>query len=367
MTPAAPAMVGEPAGAPPTAVSPGLPRGCRVWLLLCAVGASSLIAARYLHYLDLPLPDVVDRVVDRLMQESLHTTLLLVLIGLLGLLVAPVMLPVALVALVVRPRWFVRRQEEGRLATSPWLYTVLCSGIALGQGGFDLNPWVALGCAASIALVLAGPRLYSRPPAAVVAAAFLAGWAALSATYADAVAIVVWGGLLALLALLRRRWLIARDVYALGACLVVLTQVVASAVPLWWPRHGGTLLGPGMADGFCEGRIRGRLYAAVPGSSDKQFRDGHIVEYDAAQLTKLRELTFGDPTFSGRFMQLLCLPETIQVAMAQTWIDGQSQMENVMEFRIDHPDKVKRSLWGVGMGQQLLWDPKRDAIFYTSE
>jgi PQQ-like domain len=38
-----------------------------------------------------------------------------------------------------------------------------------------------------------------------------------------------------------------------------------------------------------------------------------------------------------------------------------------MEFRIDDPRDVKRSLWGEGMGQSLFWDDKRDAIFYSSE
>jgi hypothetical protein len=38
-----------------------------------------------------------------------------------------------------------------------------------------------------------------------------------------------------------------------------------------------------------------------------------------------------------------------------------------MEFLIDDPSKVNRSLWGPWLGQQLLWDEKRDAVFYTSE
>jgi hypothetical protein len=105
----------------------------------------------------------------------------------------------------------------------------------------------------------------------------------------------------------------------------------------------------------------------VPGFPHHQFRDGHIVEYDLARLTKLRDLSFFDEEFHGRFMQLLCLPDTIQAAMAQTWTSGEVQRENVMEFRIDDPGDVKRSLWGPGMGQQLLWDEKRDAVFYSSE
>ena len=344
----------------------GFPVALRGWLLLCATGAGSLIGARALHYLDLPLPDAMDRVLDRLMQAGLHSTFLF------GMFLQPstfrmVLLLLALLALCLRPRWFARRQPEGRIATAPWLYALMCTLLALGNIGLDMNPWVALGCAGSAALALAPRRLFSRGVAALLVAAFLAGWTALSPTSADAVCVVAWGGVLALLALLQRRWLTARDVFWLGAFLSVITQIGASAVPIFRPRHGGTLLGQGMAYGFCEQGSRGRLYAAVPGLARNQFRDGHIVEYDAARLTKLRDLSLFDEAFYGRFMLLLCLPDTIQAAMAQTWISGRFQGENVMEFRIDDPRDVKRSLWGPMMGQQLMWDEKRDAVFYSSE
>ena len=338
----------------------------RLWVLACAAGAGSLIAARTLHYLHLPLPAFVDRLLDRLMQASLHTSFLF------GLTLQPsetrvIVLLLALVALVFRPRWFLARQEEGRLATRPWLYALLFGGLSLGHIGLDMNPWVALACAGSGALALAGGRLYRPALAGALVAIFLAAWAVASDTRADAVAVVAWGGILALLALLRNRWLTARDVLWLGTFLAVVTQIVASAVPIFRPDHGGTLLGQGMAYGFCEHGDRGRLYAAVPGLARNQFRDGRIVEYDLAGLTKLRDLSFFDQDFFGRFMQLLCLPDTIQAAMAQTWVSGAFQNENVMEFPIDDPRGAKRSLWGPFMGQQLLWDQKRDAVFYSSE
>ncbi len=344
-----------------------LPLVFRGWLLLCAAGAGSLVAARAVHYLDLPLPDAVDRLLDRLMQAGLYSSVMF-----LGLLFQPsavriILVFVALLALCVRPRWFVRRQEEGRFATMPWLSALMFGGLALGHLGLDVNPWLALGCAGSAALALTPRRLYSRGVAAALVGAFLAGWAALSPTAPDAFAVAAWSGVLALLALLRTRWLTARDVFWLGALLSVITQLLASAVPILRPRHGGTLLGRGMVYGFCENEGRGRLYAAVSGLPRNQFRDGHIVEYDSARLTKLRDLSLFDQEFYGRFMQLLCLPDTIQAAMALTWTSGRFQGENVMEFNIDDPGDVKRSLWGPWMGQQLMWDEKRDAVFYTSE
>lgn len=358
----------SPAATPSTraAVWAGVPVVLRLWLLLCAAGAASLIGARALHYLDLPLPRVADRVLDRLMQAGLHSTFLF------GLTLQPsptrvVLVLVGLLALCVRPRWFVRRREQNRFATTPWLYALMFGGLALGHIGLDMNPWVAAGCAASAALAVAARVRLSRAAAMVVVTAFLVGWAALSSTVADAVGVGVWGSILALLAVLRSRWLTARDVFWLGAFLAVIVQIVASAVPIFRPTHGGVLLGKGMAYGFCEQENRGRLYAAVPGLPRNQFRDGHIVEYDAAGLTKLRDLSFFDQEFFGRFMQVLCLPETIQVGMAQTWISGVFQSENVMEFGVDDPREVKRSLFGPSMGQQLMWDEKRDAVFYSSE
>jgi hypothetical protein len=357
-----------PARAPVLAAFPlaAFPLALRVWLALCALGAASLVAARAVHYLSLPLPSLIERLIDRLMQASLHTTFLfgitLVPSGIRG-----VVLILGLLAFVVRPRWYLRRQEEGRWATRPWFYGCLFSFLSLGHVGFDMNPWVSVGCAVSGALALAGGRFHPRKVAVVLVACFLAAWAAFSPTHADAAGVLVWGAILALLALLRRWWLTARDVFWLGVFLAVIAQIAASAVPIFRPAHGGTLLGKGMAYGFCEDARRGRLYAAVPGRVADRFRTGRIVEYDAAQLTKLRDLSLFDPQFSGRLMQLLCLPDTIQAAMAQTWFGEAFQQENVLEFRIDDPKDVKRSLFGGVLGQQLLWDQKRDAVFYSSE
>ena len=350
---------------PAAAPRPRAAAALRWWLRLCAAGAGSLVGARALHYLDLPLPDAVDRLCDRLMQAGLHSSIMwLQLFQPNRFGQAPVL--VVLLALLVRPRWFVRRQEEGRLATMPWLYALMGGALAVAHAGLDLNPWVALGCAGSGALALARRRLGSRAVTAAVVGVFLAGWAALSPTTADTVALVAWGGVLALLALLRSRWLTGRDVVWLGAVLAVVTQIGAS-LPLPFYRNGGVMLGRGMAYGFCEQVDRGRLYAAVPGFPNRQFRDGHIVEYDTARLTQLRDLHLFDQSFHGRFMLLLCLPDTVQAAMALTWVSGGIQRENVMEFRVDDPREMDRSLWGPGMGQQIMWDDGRDAVFYSSE
>ena len=274
---------------------------------------------------------------------------------------------VVVLALCLRPRWFVRRQEEGRLATMPWLYALMCGGLALGNIGLDVNPWVALGCAGSAALALAERRLYSRGVAAALVAAFLVGVDRPCPTSADAFAVVAWGGVLALLALVRARWLTARDVFWLGVFLSVITQIAASAVPIFRPRHGGTLLGQGMAYGFCEQASRGRLYAAVPGIPHRQFRDGHIVEVRPG---RAHEAARPEPLRQGLPRPLDAAPVPARHDPGRHGPDldlGRGPARERDGVRIDDPGDAKRSLFGPVMGQQLLWDEKRDAVFYSSE
>src|SRR4030095_15188444 len=268
---------------------------------------------------DLPLPRIADWLLDELMHVGLQLTHVAFMVSLFFSHFGLILVPLALLAFYWRPSWFVRRRSAERFGTAPWLYAFLCGGLTLGQVGMDLNPWVALGCAGSAALAFV--RWHRAVTAAVVVAAFVAGWAALSPTVADAAAIVMWSGILALLALLHHRWMLGRDVFVVGVFLSVIVQSVAAS--LLWSR--GVLLGDGMVYGFCEDVGRGRLYAAVSGFRGDRFRTGHIIEYDSARLTQLRDLKFFDEEFSGRFVQLLCLPDTIQVAMAQTWISGRPQ------------------------------------------
>src|SRR5262249_23474968 len=127
--------------------------GCPLWVLLCVAGPGSLVAARALHYLDLPLPRIVDWLLDELMHASLQLTA--VFFPLLLLLLSRFVLVFVLVAVLAfywRPSWFVRREDGKRFATAPWLYAFLCGGLTLFNLGLDMNPWVALGCAGSAAL-----------------------------------------------------------------------------------------------------------------------------------------------------------------------------------------------------------------------
>src|SRR5262249_19491549 len=159
-----------------------LPRVSRLWVLLCAAGPASLIAARALHYLDLPLPRIVDWLLDELMHASLQLTVVFffivprvvpLLLSRFGL----VLLLVAVLAFYWRPWWFVRREDGKRFATAPWLYSCLCGGLMLFNLGLDPNPWVALGCAGSAALAFV--RWHRAVTAAVLVAAFVAAWARL--------------------------------------------------------------------------------------------------------------------------------------------------------------------------------------------
>src|SRR5205823_5649828 len=55
----------------------------------------------------------------------------------------------------------------------------------------------------------------------------------------------------------------------------------------------------------------------------------------------------------------------------QTWVNGHKQHENVMDLAIGprgaDPTRIIQSVRGSEVGQQVRWDRKHDALFYTSE
>ena len=318
------------------------------------------MVARELHYLrrDWPLP--VARTFDALMHAGLHS-----------IIVASLTLPAqALVALLlaaataVRPRWFLQ-SRDGRWQSRPWLHSTVWSGLALNNYLLDLNPWVARASLASaILLLLRGrPRLWSLGLGVV----FFAAWVALSPTVTDALAVVAWAA--AFLTLVRAAGVGARDRLWIGVSASVVCQVAAAALPLVLPLHGGVRIADGMAYGFCERAADGRLFAVIPGSSggSDAFLTGRLDEIATDSLSVVRSRHLFDRTFRGRGIALLCLPDTLQVAMAETQIGTGLQRENVMELSADGSRVVNQSLFGGEMGQTLFWDRERDAVFYASE
>jgi hypothetical protein len=344
-----------------TSASRGWPWFHRIWWLACAGATACLVAARELHYLrtDWPLP--VARAFDVLMHAGMHSIIIASLTlpaqAFVGLLLAA--------GTAVRRPWF-RERRDGRWHSRPWLHSTIWTGIALNNYLIDLNPWVArVSLASAVVLFLPGRhRLWSLG----LGAGFFAAWVASSPTLTDALAVAAWATAFLLLVLLAAR-VGARDRLWMGVGASVACQIGAAVLPLVLPRHGGIRIADGMAYGFCERTADGRLFAVVPGSSggSDAFLTARLDEISSDRLSVVNQRHLFDHTFRGRAIAPLCLPDALQVAMAETQIGTTFQRENVMELSADGSRIVSRSLFGGDMGQTWFWDRERDAVFYASE
>jgi hypothetical protein len=333
----------------------------RVWWLACAGATACLVAARELHYLRLDWPLPVARTFDALMHAGLHSMIIAALTwpvqALVGLLLA--------VGTVVRRRWFLERRD-GRWQSRPWLQSTVWTWLALNNYLLDVNPWVARASLASVILlpVRSRHRLWSLGLGGV----FFAAWVALSPTVTDALAVAAWAAVFLTLVHFAAR-VGARDRLWIGVSASVVCQVAAAMLPVFLPRHGGVRIAGGMAYGFCERVADGHLFAVVPGpaAGSDAFLTGRLDVISTARLSVVRQRYLFDRTFRGRAVAPLCLPDAIQIAMAQTQIGTSLQRENVMELSADGSNVLNRSLFGGDMGQTWFWDRERDAVFYASE
>ena len=341
----------------------GLPWFHRLWWLGCAGLAACLVAARELHYLRLDWPLPVARTFDALMHLALHS----VIVGSITLPVQFIAGLALVLAFAIRPRWF-RVPGDGRWESRPWVHSVIWTELALNNFFLDLNPWVARASLASV--ILLPVRSLGHPVwSPALTGAFFVLWIVLSPTVTDAMAVGLWSALFLAVAGAAATRVGGRDRLWLGVSASVLCQLAAAALPLALPLHRGVKIADGMAYGFCERDEDGRIFAVVPGSGwgPNAFLSGHLDEISPASLSVERRLYPFDRSLRGRAIAPLCLPDAIQLAMAQTLIGAKLQWENVMELSADGSRRVRRSLFGADMGQTLFWDRERDAVFYASE
>jgi len=342
-----------------------LPRRHRVWRAECLALLVAMLGARALHYATPHLPPAIDRLLGAVMHFSMHSVVLVAIAAP----IEPVLAVLLMVGFLVRPRWYVER-IDGAWTARPWVQSLAWGILAFCHFTLDMNPRVALACAWVLLLLVAARSVRWRRTATVVWIAVTALIAASRWTGADGVAVLSFGVLIGFVAIAGRPVIAARDrAWVLLAC-GALAQVVAGYVPLRWPRHGGQLLGMGGVYSFCENTDRGLVFATVPNCTDlgPGCLDGHLVQFDAHDVSApARVLRFFDTSFYGRLMYPLCLPDTVRIGMAQTLVAGGRQAENVMEVSIAEPTRLTQSLRGSEVGQQILWDRKRDALYYSSE
>ena len=338
-----------------------------------SLGVSSVLvlaAVRALHFASVAYPPSIDAALGAGMRVSVRVMVVALWLFSLQLALA---VAVALLLLTRRRACVVIR--SGRLFLAPWLLGL--AGVELGLNHYlvDLSPDLALVAALSLPWAFIGPwsrvsafRNARRGLVAVLLGVALWLASALD-TGPDRLAALVWG--IALLAL--STWGAARlgrrERLLAGFALAVAVQLLASQVPLAVPRHGGIRTGDGYAYTFCEIPERHVLYAAVPHCMDidESCLRGHVAEIDNRSFRTVAKRRFFSPDFYGRLMDLTCLGDKVQVGMARTRIDGRTQRENVLEFDAEHPQRFRKSLFGGDMGQRIVHDADRDALFYGSE
>jgi hypothetical protein len=326
---------------------------------VCILG----VAARELHYArtDWPLP--LAAAIDTALHWTLHSVVLNVVTAIpllaLGL--------VLIVLLVIRPR-LVGTGEGPERALRPGLRAA--AWVVLAANGFllDLNPWLMR--AALVVAVIGvvstrwsrGARALCVVGAALVSIGFLP-------THSDAFPLL--GFALAILILLEpaARVLAAADRLLVGVLALIACELAASLLPLAFPSHGGRLLDSGMAYGLCEDVERVRIAAVFPGSGGgtDRYTEGRITLFDARTLTVRSRHHVFDEGFQGRLVAPLCLPDQLQVGMAQTFVEGEHRRENVLALQADDLSVLSKRVLQGQAGQTLFWDRVKDAVYYASE
>src|SRR6185295_11327074 len=301
------------------------------------VAAAALVLARAVHFPGEAPPAWLDRAAGGLMHAQL--ILFMNTVGHWWELVPAAAVLVA-VFLAAPRRWVRREGDRWRLRSGFRL--AVAAALLLGNVVLDVSPYVAWWGWLSVPLVFAVPRLRSRfsdrrvrAAAAVAAGLLVVGLARAAPSWIDAICLALWVGVVVIGARLTL-WLASFEVFATMAAALGLLQLAGVNAPLLWGGGGGLELGPGYAYSFCELPDRSRVLAAVPLCSAnlglEQCMSGHVSEYDAETGRAVARDAPFSPAFYGRALHLLCLPDRVQLGMAQTVIGGRFQREAVIEL-----------------------------------
>lgn len=258
-----------------------------------------------------------------------------------------------------------------------WRFTrlglvLLLTGMLWLNYVLDLNPTIAIACAAGLVLTVVIGRRTSDVLWSLLQVAIAGTFVAFARDPIDRITIVVW----AIVLLATQRWLAPRmarlDVLLVRTATVLPVSLLSITLPLFIPLHGGTWLGNGLAYDFCEVPGHGTVYATVPVCSSVwanylDCRDGGVVEYRLDDMARVAEHRFFSPDFYGRFELIECLDDELQVAVQAAVIRGQPVRMSVLAFPVAAPDTFNPIVAGANMGNTLAYDRAHDAMFYTSE
>lgn len=349
-------------------------RAAIVMSVAAAAALLLLVSLRFVRYLPLELPEPL----DALLGLGLVVSSFSFLYPMLG---APVhalaLLAVAVLAALAPRRVLASAARPWHLA--PWLHALVWVELLLNHYLLDLNPYLALLLVVGWLAVevdrigwLGAPGHRGLAAAAALAALALGVGAD---TPADMAASVVFAPGVWWLLRAGPSWFGVSERRLLVVVLGIGCQLLAAALPLLVPMHGGTRLGEGLAYSFCEAPTRPSLFAAIPQAptmrqwslGSAHGMGGYVAEYDADTLVERARHRFFSATFHGRLEYLLCLDDSVQVGMTNATIDGRRDQDNAMAFSLDEPRRFERDLLGGGVGHAVAYDRARDALFYVSE
>jgi hypothetical protein len=347
------------------------------WSATCVAILLVLVGGRWLRYTSWSAAPALDRALRELMVVEQQAFLWPWVYS--SLKARTVLLAAAVVVVGLHRRLLGRlvHRVDGVWHGTPIAVSLLLGGMVWLQWLFDVNPTVALVCAASLVLAWATrlPRVARAVPAIVVVAAWIAlfAWALVTAgDAADRLAIGVWALVLATTERLLAPRVGRRDLTLLRVAAVMPVNLLPAILPIVVPLHGGMLFGRGLAYSFCERPDGRRLYAAVPvcGSVDAGYegcRDGSVVEYDLPTLTPVATHRFFSPTFYGRLELLTCLEDEVQVAIQALVYQGRNVVQGVLSFPPEAPEKFTVLTADAGIGTTIAYDRAHDAFYYSGE
>jgi hypothetical protein len=338
----------------------------RVWAWIACAALLLLIASRNLYYATTSLPESVEAVLRPLLVAQTFVSLVamsvdLILVTLFALFGLPV--------LWFRSGWLFRR-DAGGFALRPWLHATLWFLVVLNNAFYEVNFYLALACVLTLPLFVRGDLRRRRD--AVVGVALLLALFAAAPDAADRLGVLLWAGVVGVLAFRLLPRLERPERLLLALLLIPPAQVAPGVLATWFELHDGHVVGEGMAYAYCESPARGRIFAMVPHCGTRwqeveECRNGVVEVIDAVDASRLERFMIFDISYFGRIEEPVCLEDRVQVGMNRTAQRGEVLLESALEFDMDDPHRLRPHILGEEGGHRIVYDARDDVLYYFGD
>lgn len=199
----------------------------------------------------------------------------------------------------------------------------------------------------------------------VIALAFL--------DWAEMAALITFSGITALCTTCIRREIIPLS----GALLLLLVltplfQILSAWLPTQRPPMGSTRFSNSLALSFCASKDRKTVFAVHPecpmAMFTEQCRNGFIAEYDSETLMQKNVIRPFDGNYWGRPEQIICSGERLFVSVNEAMEKRRRLGPNAMLIKLSgNTAEIQKNIAGPQIGNSLLYDAQRDALYMASE